>query len=166
MIRKGTYDDINSIIKITNACAAHMVAKNIFQWNEFYPNKAAFKKDIEKEECYVLDIENKIIGCITVSTFMDPEYNPVSWLTPNKNNLYIHRLAIHPNYQRKGFAKQLMSFAEAYAKENSFKSVRLDTFSQNKRNQKFYKLRGYNKLGEIYFPKQSKHPFYCYELIL
>ena len=59
-----------------------------------------------------------------------------------------------------------MNFAETYAKENNYNSVRLDTFSQNKRNQKFYEQRGYKRLGDIYFPKQSEHPFYCYELYL
>jgi ribosomal protein S18 acetylase RimI-like enzyme len=64
-----------------------------------------------------------------------------------------------------GFAKQLMDFSETYARSNNYSSMRLDTFSQNKRNQKFYEIRGYQKLGAIYFPKQSEHPFYCYELI-
>ena len=59
-----------------------------------------------------------------------------------------------------------MDFAEQFGWENGFKSIRLDTFSQNDRNQKFYELRGYQKLGDIYFPKQSEHPFHCYELIL
>ena len=59
-----------------------------------------------------------------------------------------------------------MKFAEHYAQENNVLSIRLDTFSQNKRNQKFYELRGYKKLGDIFFPKQSKHPFHCYELVL
>nr|WP_316931595.1 hypothetical protein [Flavimarina sp. Hel_I_48] len=59
-----------------------------------------------------------------------------------------------------------MFFAENLAKEGNFQSVRLDTFSQNERNQKFYEKRGYQKLGAIYFLKQSKHPFYCYELPL
>ena len=74
-------------------------------------------------------------------------------------------MAIHPEHQRKGYAKKLMDFAEATAKENNATSVRLDTFSQNHRNQKFYEARGYQKLESIYFPKQSKHPFYCYELV-
>jgi ribosomal protein S18 acetylase RimI-like enzyme len=87
-------------------------------------------------------------------------------LTKNKNNIYIHRLAVHPNLQGKGYAQQLMKFAEHYAQENNVLSIRLDTFSQNKRNQKFYELRGYKKLGDIFFPKQSKHPFHCYELVL
>ena len=97
---------------------------------------------------------------------MDDEYAPIKWLTPNKNNIYIHRLAINPNYQGKGYAQQLMDYAEKWTKENNFSSVRLDTFSQNPRNQKFYELRGYKRLGNIYFPKQSEHPFYCYELIV
>jgi ribosomal protein S18 acetylase RimI-like enzyme len=97
---------------------------------------------------------------------MDKEYIPIQWLTANQNNIYIHRLSIHPNYQGKGHAQKLMGFAEDYAKQNGFASVRLDTFSQNKRNQKFYETRGYQKLGDIFFPKQSEHPFHCYELVL
>ena len=166
MIRKGTSNDINSIIEITKACALKMIANTIFQWNEFYPNKEAFQKDVKREELYVLEIENKILGCITVSNFMDAEYLPISWLTPNKNNIYIHRLAVHPDFQGKGYAQQLMTFAENFAKENHYTSIRLDTFSENLRNQKFYELRGYQKLGNIYFPKQSESPFNCYELVL
>ena len=62
--------------------------------------------------------------------------------------------------------KQALETTLKIARENDFDSVRLDTFSQNKRNQKFYEARGYKKLENIYFPKQSTHPFNCYELVL
>lgn len=166
MIRRAEAKDIDNIIEITKACAAYMISKNIYQWNTHYPNKQAFLNDIERNELYVLEIENKVKGCITISTIMDEEYIPISWLTPNEKNIYIHRLAVHPEIQGQGHAQQLMAFAEAYAKDNNYQSVRLDTFSQNHRNQTFYALRGYQKLGSIYFPKQSEYPFYCYELVL
>lgn len=166
MIRKGTNKDIDSILQITKACARDMIEKNIYQWNELYPNKLAFKTDVLRGELYVLESENTIIGCMVISTFMDEEYVPIKWLTPNNNNIYIHRLAIHPKHQGNGNAQKLMAFAELYAKTNNFTSLRLDTFSQNKRNQKFYEKRHYKRLGDIYFPKQSKDPFYCYELVL
>jgi hypothetical protein len=51
-------------------------------------------------------------------------------------------------------------------KKNQFKTVRLDTFSQNKRNNKFYKSREYVKLGDVFFPMQSEYPFHCYEKII
>ena len=166
MIRKGKIEDIKSIMNLTKACAKAMIAKGIYQWNAHYPNSSAFKKDVERNELYVLETVSDISGTIVISTVMDEEYKPIEWLTKNDNNLYIHRLAIHPNLQGKGYAQQLMDFAENYAIENNYTSIRLDTFSQNKRNQKFYELRGYKRLGDIYFPKQSEYPFHCYELIL
>lgn len=166
MIRKGTLADINPIITLCRACAQKMKDAGIFQWNEHYPNSASFIKDVERGELYVLELRDQLIGTIVISIFMDNEYSPVEWLTEHENNIYIHRLAIDPNHQGQGFAQQLMDFAENYARKNNYCSLRLDTFSQNKRNQKFYEQRGYQKLGSIYFPKQSAFPFYCYELVL
>lgn len=165
MIRKATETDIEPLLRITNACAKAMIANKIYQWNAHYPNKTAFKNDIERNALYVLEINKKSVGCIVISTLMDAEYIPIKWLTPNRNNIYIHRLAVCPKHQGKGYAQQLMDFAEQYALKNNYNSIRLDTFSQNKRNQKFYELRGYKKLGDIYFPKQSNYPFHCYELV-
>lgn len=165
-IRKGTSQDIDTLLSITKACAKHMVKKGIFQWNENYPNRNAFENDVARNELYVLLDKNRIMGSIVISTLMDEEYKTVNWLSPDDTSVYIHRLAILPEKQGKGYAQFLMNFAENYAIENSYRSIRLDTFSKNTRNQKFYDLRGYKKLENIYFPKQSVYPFYCYEKIL
>src|SRR5690606_8961149 len=112
MIRKADLSDIESILVITKACAKAMIDKNIYQWNEHYPNAAAFEKDIERDELYVLIKNEVIVGTIVISTFMDEEYHAIKWLTPTDKNLYIHRLAVHPDYQGRGFAQELMDFAE------------------------------------------------------
>ena len=166
MIRIAKKEEIHQIITITRACADFMSSQNIFQWNENYPSKEAFEKDLKQNELYVLIQNEKIVGCITITSKIDAEYIPIKWLTPNKNNIYIHRLAIHPKFQGKGFAQKLMDFAENFAIRNRYSSIRLDTFSKNKRNQKFYELRHYKRLGNCYFPNQSEDPFYCYELVL
>ena len=166
MIRQAKIAEIPDILTITTACTNHMIDNGIFQWNTDYPSKQAFAKDIERDELYVLENKNRSIGTIVISTLMDEEYAQVDWLTPNENNYYIHRLSVHPDFQGNGFAQQLMDFAETKARQDKCPSVRLDTFSQNLRNQKFYETRGYRKLGDIYFPKQSEHPFHCYELVL
>lgn len=151
---------------MTNACRIAMDERGIFQWTLAYPSREAFEVDISRNELFVLKSDEKLKGCIVISTLMDTVYEPVTWLAPNDNNRYIHRLAVHPEFQGQGYARQLMAFAEKYARDNKAVSVRLDTFSQNKRNQKFYEQRGYAQLGDIYFPEQSVHPFHCYELIL
>ncbi|MFD0799598.1 GNAT family N-acetyltransferase [Maribacter chungangensis] len=166
MIELAKISEIPDILKLTNACRIHMESNGIFQWTMEYPSEKQFKKDIGRKELYLLKKDTTCIGCIVLSVFMDSEYKTVAWLTETRKNLYIHRLAVHPSYQGQGNARQLMDFAEKYAQTNHFTSIRLDTFSQNKRNQHFYEQRGYQKLEDIYFPNQSEHPFHCYELPL
>lgn len=165
MIRPAKMSDVEKILNTTRACARHMCTLGIFQWNEHYPSRAAFENDIQRNELYVIEKDNSIIAGIVVSTYMDEVYIPIQWLTETGSNLYIHRLFVHPEFQGNGIARGLMDFAEAFAQKNAFISVRLDTFSQNRRNQKFYENRGYQRLGDIFLPKQSEHPFHCYELL-
>ena len=49
MIRKGTLQDITAIMAMTKACAKAMIANGIYQWNEHYPNKEAFIKDVNRQ---------------------------------------------------------------------------------------------------------------------
>jgi len=173
MIRLAKLSEIEEIIAITRACATKMISENIYQWNEHYPNYQAFQKDVEREELYVLTNEGSndeageiVMGCITISSEKDTEYDAVDWLTEDGFQIYIHRVAIHPTFQHKGHAKQLMDYAESLAKKQGAISIRLDTFSANTRNQRFYENRNYKRLGDIYFPRQSDLCFYCYELVL
>tara|TARA_B100001059_G_scaffold106690_1_gene106351 strand:- start:1296 stop:1796 length:501 start_codon:yes stop_codon:yes gene_type:complete len=166
MIRKAIKDDLHRIIEITKACAVFMISNNIFQWNEHYPNIETFENDALNENLYVLEINKKLIGCLVISHEMDEFYKKVKWQTPNYNNIYLHRLAVDPSYQKKGYAKQLMNFSFEYAKVNNIKSIRLDTFSGNPFNNIFYSNLGFKKLGKIYFRKQSDKPFYCFEKVM
>jgi len=165
MIRKAQIKDLEEIKKLTEACARAMIKKQIFQWNEHYPSLEKLKNDILKKELYVQVEKDMILGIIVITETMDEEYIPIEWLSETNNNIYIHRLATHPDSWGQGYAQKLLDFAENFARKHHFESVRLDTFSQNTRNQRFYETRGYKRLGNIYFPKQSEHPFYCYELL-
>ena len=166
MIRKGSYNDLNDIVDLVTACRLNMEEQNIYQWNHTYPLAKDFEKDISKEELFVKESGGEVIGCVVLSLEMDEFYKNVSWKDSNHKALYVHRLAVLPKFQGQGIARELMDFAEDYALKNNIQSVRLDTFSQNKRNQKFYLNRGYKQLESIYFPHQSEFPFYCYELVL
>ena len=166
MIRKARIADLIPIKKITEACTTAIIDKGIYQWNSEYPSLTAFKKDIEEQNLYVYENKGAVIGCIMFSQEKDPLYDSIQWLTDGHKNLYIHRLAVHPNVQKQGIARQMMDFAEAYAIREKMISIRLDTFSKNSRNIRFYKARGYAKLGDVYFIKQSQDPFHCFEKVV
>ena len=165
-IRLAIISDLDDIKKIAEACAIDMANYSVFQWNEQYPSREVFKKDIESGSLYVLEINKKVVGCIVLTDFKDSVYKDVKWLTKDSKNLYIHRLTVNPPFQKKGNGRKLMDFAESFAVENNFVSIRLDTFSLNHRNNKFYNSRGYTQLEDVFFPMQSEFPFHCYEKVL
>lgn len=165
MIRKATKYDLKSIKELTEDCAKVMQHNGIFQWNENYPSLERLQRDIELEEMYLLEDKGQLQGIIVLTPEMDEEYIPVTWLTSTDKNLYVHRLATNPLSWGSGNGSRLMDFAEEFAKDQGYISVRLDTFSRNIRNQQFYESRGYRRLGNIFFPRQSDHPFFCYEKV-
>jgi ribosomal protein S18 acetylase RimI-like enzyme len=165
MIRLAQVSDLDRVLQITRLCTREMESRKVFQWNEHYPDRKSFVRDIRNSELYVYCIKDMIVGCISVCSLMDEVYRKVSWKTNGKNSVYIHRLAVEPGHQKQGIGGKLMDFAEKKSKSDGIDSIRLDTFSQNRVNQNFYEARGYIKLEDIYFPLQSEHPFHCYELL-
>ena len=164
LIRKATKDDLDDVMLIIKACTKHMISKNIFQWNEKYPNIETFENDIENKNLYVLSLQNnELIGCVSITFEMDDFYKTIDWISPSKKNIYVHRLAVHPNNQGQGYAKIIMNFIEKKGIDNLCESIRLDTFSMNNKNNTLYTKLGYQKLGQIYFRDQSEMPFNCYE---
>jgi len=155
--------DTLEVIQLLKRCALELQKQHIFQWNEQYPSINIIEKDISLQQLYLLKSGTKIIGTIVLTSIKDKEYDAITWKNNAHKALYIHRLAVDPTEQQKGYAQQLMDFAESYAITHSFESIRLDTFSENQRNQFFYTKRGYQKTGSIYLPEQSTSPFYCFE---
>ena len=165
-IELAVISHLDKVKEIAECCASDMINRNIFQWNEKYPSKKIFKEDIESNSLYLAKINQEIVGCIMLTKNKDDVYKDIKWLSGDNINLYIHRLAVHPLFQKKGIGRKMMDFAEDYAKSNNYESVRLDTFSKNKRNNIFYENRGYIRLGNVYFPEQSRFPFYCFEKLI
>lgn len=166
MIRLGQPEHIDEIIAVTKACGRHLFENGIDQWDENYPDRSSIEKDIEAQSLFIYQEENIILGLVVLNESQDEEYDQINWLTAeNAKNLIVHRLAVHPSSQGKGIARKIMDHSEEYAQEKGYDSIRLDTFSQNPRNQKFYQNRGYKELGSVFLKYKKDHPYFCYELL-
>ena len=163
MIIKGALSNQKSeIYKLLQACGADMRANGIMQWNENYPLISHVEADIKNGGMYCMMDETKIAGIVVMDENQSPEYKGLAWKWTKTPILVIHRFAVHPSYQKSGIGKKLMDFALDFALKNNYKNIRLDAYSQNERTLKFYLNRGYEKVGEIYFPFRTEH-FNCYE---
>lgn len=116
-------------------------------WNDEYPF-CILKNDINNKEMYVIEIDDKIIGTFSLSTFDNPEYHVINWTSDNKKWFYLNRLVVLPSEQRKGYAKYAMNYIEKYAKENDFEIIRLTVHKDNIYAIKLYEKFGFSKIKD------------------
>ncbi|MFT6243834.1 MAG: GNAT superfamily N-acetyltransferase [Salibacteraceae bacterium] len=167
MISKGELHELDAILKLTRACGKHMRDNGIDQWDENYPDRTSLLNDLNSETLFVYREDGVVLGIVVLNESQDEEYAEIKWSTNDADrNIVVHRLAVHPDQQGKGIARKIMDFAEVYAKDQGYNAIRLDTFSQNPRNQKFYTNRGYTDLGPVYLKYKKDHPYYCYEMLI
>lgn len=143
-----------------------MRSNGIDQWDENYPDLETLRLDIQNRQLFAYYIENVIVGIVVLNSNQDEEYELMDWTNKDLPFLVVHRLAVDPRFQGQGIARKLMDFCEDHCRKIGIKSIRLDTFTKNPRNQKFYENRGYKKLGEVYLKYRDDYPYICYELLL
>lgn len=164
MIRKAKISEIDVITNLVTQCGAHMRANGISQWLEGYPNQEIIQADIEEGTVFVYEEDNHIKSMVVLNEKQDDEYRELNWLTDNNTkNLVVHRLATLPQLQGKGFGSKMMEFAEQYATDNNYDSIRLDTFSQNKGNISYYLKRGYEEIGNVKLKYRDDYHYVCFE---
>jgi ribosomal protein S18 acetylase RimI-like enzyme len=164
-IKEVTITQRDEVFQLIMDCRKAMEEEGVFQWTDQYPTLKIISNDIQKGNLYRLTKNGKIAGVININELQDPEYKQVKWENSDVKIMVIHRLAVHPEFQKQGLAKRLMDFAENYAIENNYTSIRLDAFSNNPRALRFYENRDYQRRGEVFFPGREL-PFYCFEKIL
>lgn len=147
-------------MNLIRSCVQDMEAKGIHQWDEIYPDEKTIRNDIDNEQLYLLEDNNQVCGIIVLNEFQEPEYKSIDWKF-NGKTLVVHRLAIDPTYQRKGYAKILMQFAHKFTKKRGYKAIRLDAFIHNPASVGLYENLGYRNAGTVTFRKGD---FFCFEV--
>jgi ribosomal protein S18 acetylase RimI-like enzyme len=103
----------------------------------------------------LFSVEDRLLGSVRCHI----KYEPVRFL-------YIHRLAVLPNYRRQGIGRSLMEATEMLAKSLVLKEIRLEVRAAQPENQQFYLKLGY-RVGEIslYLPDGSPRAYWMSKAI-
>ena len=161
-IRNADTKELNAIMNLISSCARRMNEQGIQQWDEIYPDEKTIRNDIEKQQLYLLEDEDKLCGIIAINEYQEPQYKNIDWKFQGKT-LVVHRLAIEPSCQRKGYARMLMQFTHKLAKEGHYENIRLDAFVHNPAAVGLYEKLGYRRAGILTFRKGD---FYCFEIAI
>lgn len=161
-ISTGETTHLQQILSLYQSARAALEKMGIYQWTDRYPTPELIERDLKSGQLYLLHENDLVLGAIHLSSDQEEEYKSVNWNCSGSEALVVHRLVVAPDQQRKGFASDLMDFAETFAHQHKQTSIRLDAYSQNKGVLELYQKRGYHKRGEIRFPERE-HAFHCLE---
>lgn len=164
-IEKATSNNILEVMYLLEHCIRDFNENSVYQWNTSYPDYFRLLKEVEKGALYMVKTKGVCVGTITFDEQQEEVFNKVEWKNKNDKFLVIHRIAVFPSWQKKGVGRKLVEFAEVYAKDNNYKSIRLDVASSSEHLIKLYKSIGYDHTGDILYPKQ-KEPFKCLEKVI
>lgn len=158
--------DREKIEKIYEDGSLKLKSLGINQWqgNE-KPNLNNFSNLNENKIIYVLEDKEIIVSTLIIyDKDEDYENNLVgTWNSP-KPYVALHRIATLSGARKKGYGRKIIEFAENYAKENNFKSVRVDTHRENKPMQNLLSSMEYNFVGLVFL--DGKRERFAYEKVL
>ena len=158
-IRLARIEELESLYGLIQEATRHMDNQDIPQWDDIYPSKAILNADIENQQMYLIEVEGRVAGLMVINEDQSPEYASVAWKHSGRA-LVVHRLTIHPDYQRHRLASYLMDFAEEMAADKKYACIRLDAFTRNPAAFTLYENRGYRRAGIVLFRKGE---FFCLE---
>ena len=157
--------DLPALLRLFASCADGMQKNGIDQWDHSYPNEDVVARDVNGCSSYLArDDSGRLVATICLNREQHPTYQTVHWIG-REPVLAVHRLCVDPVRQKDGIGSRLMEFAEQYAAQSGYSSIRLDTYSGNPVALRFYERRGYRRAGQVFFNRRPE-PFICFEKIL
>jgi len=170
-ILEKLYYDINDYLE--NSVNYPLWRKNI------YPNRETALTGIEgiegiegigKNSLYVFEDENVIKGTVILNSIQEEAYKDANWSidAADFEVLVIHTLVVSPEFFKKGIAELLVRFAINFAKENNYKTIRLDSCETNKPAISLYEKAGFKFVGSIdlKLPHNTEFLYNAYEMVL
>lgn len=146
MIRLAKENDLDNIQEIY-AYARKFMAEhgNPTQWGQTRPTEETLRKDIKKEQLYVIEEQDGLQGVFALIIGDDPTYQKIEQGSWRDDSTYgtIHRIASAP--ETHGIMAQVLAFAW-----EKIQHLRIDTHENNKVMQHLVLKNGFEKCGIIY----------------
>lgn len=128
-------------------------------WNEYYPGEEEIDFDLSRDSLLVMREDGKIIAAISIDDDEAVKSLPF-WSEDLQPSGEVSRLAVLPEYQNRGIAREMIYKAMEVLKERGFVSIHFLVNRLNTKAMKSYEKLNFNKVGEIEIFNQ---PMFCYE---
>ncbi len=153
---------LNEAFALYRAAIDDMHARGLYQWNwGVYPNEDILREDVALGRLYRLDADGRFAAVFALCVGQGSEYDEVPWQY-GVNPVCLHRLALAPGSQGKGYAKDILDFVKEEGRRLGCDCLRVDTYSENKRALKLFASATVREAGIFRLPSHP-HEFHCFE---
>ena len=106
-------------------------------------------KRIDGGQCFVVEADRRLVGTVVAKPTY--EVNECEYFTRH-GIAAVHQFAVDPDYQGKGIGRTLLQACEAWAREQGFRELAMDTAEQASHLISLYKALGYEQVGFVQWP--------------
>lgn len=151
LIRKGIAAESDKVISLLKQTAQWLKENNIDQWQYLLAggDDEEIENAIRDNQTYIVLREKEIIATFTLSSKQTEWDQHIFGIDEMGDSLYLHRLAILPDYMGKGLGGDILQWICAQDTQKNF--LRLDCVAKNKQLNQFYLNNDFEYLGETDF---------------
>ncbi|WP_170131074.1 GNAT family N-acetyltransferase [Deinococcus yavapaiensis] len=136
--------DVPRIEALIGACGLHLATRGHRNWLPPYPLDFV-RRDQERGEAFVALLDGELVGTFALTALG----GEVPWREPSAPALYLHRLAVEPALQGRGWGQALLQAAQEEARARGAAWLRLDAYEDNVFLARFYAAAGYEARGRV-----------------
>lgn len=143
-------EHLDRMCQITAQAKRQLLGLGLDQWQQGYPSREVWQKDIE-EGCAYLAVEgDEILGMFAFQITPDPSYQVIDgkWLTDGEY-ASMHRVCVADGCKGKGVAGEMFAYGFDLAKKAGFQAVRIDTHPGNMPMQRALEKAGFQACGHL-----------------
>lgn len=158
VIETANASDKDEILQLYKA----QLGRDFCPWNEYYPSMDEIEYDLSRDALFVMREDGKIVASISIDKDEQVD-NLEYWTDELQPGGELARLAVSPDCQSKGLAKEMIEHGLAELKNRGYKSLHFLVNEHNVVARKCYSAFSFNKVGECELFEQ---PMLCYEMEL
>ncbi len=159
MLRLAQISDLSAIMAVVVQCQTLLKAQGVDQWQDGYPSQDIIEGDIATQRGYILEVEGRMAAYGVLAYGVEPAYNHLrggEWITCEAEYLTIHRLAVSHSFRGQGIALKFFEMALKQANERGYRSVRVDTHSDNAVMQRRLATLGFTYCGVVEYRQSER----------
>jgi len=158
-IKKATeYQVLDCMFTIRESHKA-LIEKEQFSARQILPSFLQLAQEQQEDSLFYAVKGSIVVGTMTLisQTINDFKNVSINWNDKISPFLMIKRVAVHPAWQRKGIGRELIAYAELYAQQTGYKTIKIEIPEGFKLLEDFYQVNGFSNRGTYTIERSPYH---------